>query len=79
MASLEHFREKWHLTSQDRYFKKFYQRLGDKRYNAFLRPFVRDLSFGQTNIWLENRLKPIERSLNHYLTRRHKENLMEAK
>ena len=79
LSSLQHFREKWSLTSQDRYIKKCARRLGDRRYNAFLRPFVRDLSFGQTNTWLENRLKPLERSFNHYLTRRHKENLMEAK
>ena len=72
LASLQHFREKWNLTGKDKYFKKRYKRLGHRRYKAFLRPFVRNLSLGQTNIWLENRLKPLERSLNYYLTRRYK-------
>ncbi|MDJ0690792.1 MAG: glycosyltransferase [Xenococcaceae cyanobacterium MO_188.B32] len=67
LSSLQHFCEKWNLTSNDRYFKKRYQRLGDRRDRALLRPFVRDLSFGQTNIWLENRLKPLERSLKNLM------------
>ena len=79
LASLQHFREKWNLTGKDKYFNKRYKRLGHRRYQAFLRPFVRELSFGQTNIWLEDCLKPLERSLNHYLTRRHKENLIGVK
>ena len=79
IASLQHFCEKWHLTRKNRYFKKYDERLGHRRYQAFLRPFVRHLSFGQTNIWLENRLQPLERSLNQYIARRHKENLMGAK
>ena len=79
LASLQHFREKWDLTNQDKYFKKRYKRLGNRRYKAFLRPFVRDLSFGKTNIWLEDRLKPLERSLNHYITRRYQANWMGAK
>ncbi len=68
LDSLKHFRHKWNLNNQDKYFKKRYKRLGHRRYKAFLRPFVRNLSFGQTNVWLENRLKPLERLLNRYLT-----------
>lgn len=71
LNSLEHFQEKWQLTSKDKYFKKRYKRLGHRRYKAFLRPFVRQLSFGHNNPWLENRLKPLERSLNRYLTHRY--------
>ncbi|MGK7937633.1 MAG: glycosyltransferase family 2 protein [Xenococcaceae cyanobacterium] len=78
LASLQYFCEKWNLTKQDQYLHKE-KRLGNRRYQALLRPIVRDLSFGNTNTWLENRLKPLERSLNHYFIRRHKDNLIGAK
>ncbi|MGB3237375.1 MAG: glycosyltransferase [Geitlerinemataceae cyanobacterium] len=71
LASLKHFREKWDLHDRDKYFKKRYDRLGHRRYQAFLRPFVRKLSFGKTNPWLENRLKPLERRLNQYISDRY--------
>ncbi|MDY7015558.1 MAG: glycosyltransferase [Cyanobacteriota bacterium] len=76
LASLKHFREKWDLTGQDRYFQKRYDRLGHRRYNAFLRPFVRDLSFGQINPWLEEAIKPWERKLNHYISQQYNEQLI---
>ena len=74
LDSLKHFRQKWNLTAKEKYFRKRYKRLGHRRYQAFLRPFVRNLSFGQTNIWLENRLKPLERLLNRYITYHYAQN-----
>ncbi|MGL5807612.1 MAG: glycosyltransferase family 2 protein [Xenococcaceae cyanobacterium] len=71
LESLAHFKQKWDLTGQDKYFKKRYKRLGHRRYQAFLRPFVRQISFGNTVPWLEERLKPIERALNRYITYRY--------
>jgi GT2 family glycosyltransferase len=71
IASLEHFCEKWNLSSKDKYFKKRYKRLGHRRHQAFLRPLVRRLSWGNNNPWLEEKLVPLERSLNRFLTDRH--------
>ena len=80
LASLQHFREKWNLTVQDQDLQKDkHLQSMNRRYQAFLYPLLRDFSFGQTNSWLENRLKPLERSLYQYFIRRHKDNLMGAK
>jgi hypothetical protein len=73
LDSLAHFKQKWDLTGNDKYFKKRYKRLGHRRYQAFLRPFVRQISFGHTVPWLEERLKPLERALNRYITDRYKQ------
>ncbi len=75
LDSLAHFQQKWDLTAQDKYFKKRYKRLGHRRYQAFLRPFVRQISFGNTFPWLEERLKPLERALNHYITDRYNQEI----
>ncbi len=71
LASLQHFKEKWDLTGQDKYFKKRYKRLGHRRHYAFLKPFIRRWTFGEANLWLEDFLIPLERKLNHYITRRY--------
>jgi GT2 family glycosyltransferase len=77
LSSLAHFKQKWDLTGQDKYFKKRYKRLGHRRYQAFLRPFVRQISFGNTFPWLEERLKPLERMLNHYITDRYNQEIVQ--
>lgn len=71
IASLEHFCQKWDLSNKDKYFKKRYKRMGHRRHQAFLRPLVRQLSFGQNNPWLEEKLVPLERSLNRFITDRY--------
>ncbi|MDJ0705004.1 MAG: glycosyltransferase [Leptolyngbyaceae cyanobacterium MO_188.B28] len=67
VASLKHFREKWDLK-KDKYFKKRYKRLGHRRHQAFLKPLVRRLTFGNSIPWLENGLIAAERVLNRYIT-----------
>jgi len=71
VASLEHFMEKWDLTKKDKYFKKRYKRLGQRRHQAFLRPLVRQLSFGGYYTWLEKLLVYAERKLNHLISVRY--------
>ncbi len=71
VASLEHFMQKWDLTGKDKYFKKRYRRLGQRRHKAFLRPLVRQLSFGGYATWLEKMLVYIERKLNHLISDHH--------
>jgi GT2 family glycosyltransferase len=71
VASLEHFMEKWDLTKKDKYFKKRYKRLGQRRHQAFLRPLVRQLSFGGYYTWLEKLLVSAERKLNHLISDRY--------
>lgn len=70
LASLEHFRQKWNVT-EDKYFQKRYRRLGQRRHQGYLRPFVRRLSFGQRPLWLEQLLIAADRRLNRYLSDRY--------
>jgi GT2 family glycosyltransferase len=71
VASLEHFMEKWDLTKKDKYFKKRYSRLGQRRHQAFLRPLVRQLSFGGYYTWLEKFLVAVERKLNNFVSQKY--------
>lgn len=71
LASLEHFCKKWDLSNKDKYFKKRYKRLEQRRHQTILRPLIRQIAFGQNSPWLEKMLLPMERSLNHYLTSRY--------
>jgi hypothetical protein len=71
VASLEHFMQKWDLTKKDKYFKKRYRRLGQRRHQAFLRPLVKQLSFGGYATWLEKTLVAVERKLNHVISDRY--------
>jgi GT2 family glycosyltransferase len=73
IASLEHFMHKWDLTKKDKYFKKRYSRLGQRRHQAFLRPLVKKLSFGGYATWLEKMLVAGERKLNHSISDRYSE------
>ncbi|NJR22880.1 MAG: glycosyltransferase [Richelia sp. CSU_2_1] len=69
VASLEHFRDKWNLT-EDKYFKKRYSRLGQRRHQGIVRPFVRKIAFGNRNPFLEKILISVDRILNRYITSR---------
>lgn len=71
VASLEHFMEKWNVTKKDKYFKKRYNRLGHRRHHVFLRPLVRQLSFGGYLTWLEKLLVKVERKLNAFISQRY--------
>ncbi|MEB3213488.1 MAG: glycosyltransferase [Leptolyngbyaceae bacterium] len=69
--SLKHFRKKWNLD-KDKYFKKRYRRLGHRRHQAFLRPFLRKLTFGQAVPVFENAAIALERKFNDWLAHSHK-------
>ena len=71
LASLEHFMQKWDLNKTDKYFKKRYKRLGYRRHLAFLRPLVKQVSFGGYYTWLEKMLISGERKLNQYISDRY--------
>lgn len=66
LASLHHLRDKWDLT-EDEYFKKRYQKLGARRHELLIKPLVNRLTFGKGNPWLEKFLIALERPLNHYI------------
>lgn len=70
VQSLKHFRKKWGLE-KDKYFKKRYRRLGQRRHVAFLRPLIRKLTFGRSIPWLENWMVEQERQLNQMITDRY--------
>jgi GT2 family glycosyltransferase len=72
LSSLAHFQQKWNLTIRDKYFKKRYKRLGYRRDIAFLKPLVKQISFGYHFPWLEEQLKPLERILNNYISSRYR-------
>jgi len=74
LASLKHFREKWDVT-EDKYFQKRYERLGQRRHQAFLKPLVRRFTFGKRNLWLEQKIIPLERTLNRYISDRYQQEL----
>mgnify|MGYP001822650731 CR=1 FL=1 len=70
VASLEHFSQKWDLAKQNKYFKKRYKRLGQRRHQAFLRPVVQQVSISGYNTWLEKLLISAERKLNQNISDR---------
>ncbi|EDX87725.1 glycosyl transferase, group 2 family protein [Synechococcus sp. PCC 7335] len=66
LASLNHLRQKWDLT-EDKYFKKRYAKLGARRRELLVLPLVDRLTCGRGSDRLENLLAAIERKINHYL------------
>jgi GT2 family glycosyltransferase len=74
IASLKHFQEKWNVT-EDKYFQKRYKRLGQRRHQAFLKPLIRRLTFGKRAPWLEQKIVPLERKLNHFISDRYQQKL----
>jgi GT2 family glycosyltransferase len=70
LASLNHLRNKWDL-SEDKYFKKRYGMLGSRRRELLVNPLVDRLTLGRGSQWLESWLSALERRLNHYLYARY--------
>ena len=66
--SLKHFSQKWNLSKKDKYFKKRYRRMGHRRHQAFLRPLIRQFTFGTVVPWLEKGAIALERLLNRWIT-----------
>lgn len=75
LATIQYFNQKWNLTEQERDSQKD-EYIRNWRYQTLFRPIFGDLSLGETNTWLANRLKIIERSLNSYFIRCYKDNLI---
>ena len=65
IASLHRLRDKWDLT-EDEYFNKRYNNLGWRRNLNVIRPLVRALTLGRGSYKLSRILIPLERLLNHY-------------
>ncbi len=64
-ASLDHLRQKWNLT-EDKYFMKRYAGLGSRRRELLILPIVERLTFGKGNPWLEKGLIRLEKSFNNF-------------
>ncbi|MEO0377807.1 MAG: glycosyltransferase family 2 protein, partial [Cyanobacteria bacterium P01_A01_bin.17] len=64
-ASLDHLRQKWNLT-EDKYFTKRYAGLGSRRHELLIQPIVQYLTFGKGSPWLEKLLISLERPFNNY-------------
>ena len=78
LASLHHLRDKWNL-SENKYFQKRYKGLGSRRRELLVKPLVRRLTFGQNSPWLEKLLLSLERKINHYFYNRYIQKLPENK
>jgi GT2 family glycosyltransferase len=70
LASLHHLRDKWNLT-EDKYFTRRYAGLGNRRRELLIDPLVKRLTWGKGNDRLEKLLIIWERKLNHYLYKRY--------
>ncbi|TVP59430.1 MAG: glycosyltransferase [Nodularia sp. (in: Bacteria)] len=66
MASLKRLRDKWNLT-EDEYFQKKYSTLGRRRNYTIISPLVKSI-FGRRIHRLENIMIKLDRALNNYLT-----------
>ncbi|MCX7595409.1 MAG: glycosyltransferase [Fischerella sp.] len=66
LESLHHLRDKWNLT-EDEYFKKKYSSLGRRRHYTIITPLVKSL-FGRKVPKVERLLVKIDHLLNRYLT-----------
>lgn len=71
VRSLKYFRQKWDLPKKDKYFRKRYSRLGYRRHQAFLKPWVKRLLFGYAPPAVLNSLIALERRLNQWITSRY--------
>lgn len=75
IASLKHFAEKWDLPTKDKYFEKRYKRMGHRRHNGFLKPFLSYFTFGWNPLWLEKIAINIEHKVNKLITDNYVKNL----
>jgi len=71
MRSLKHFRKKWNLPKKDKYFRKRYRRLGYRRHQAFLKPWVKRVLFGHAPPLMMKPLIALERQLNRWVSARY--------
>ena len=71
IRSLQYFQKKWNLPKKDKYFKKRYGRLGYRRHQAFLKPWIKRLLLGHTPSVIVNTSVTLERKLNNWITARY--------
>lgn len=76
-ASLDHLRQKWDLT-EDKYFIKRYAALGGRRHELLIKPLVQRLTFGKGSPWLERQLIRLERAFNHYWFNRYAQRFLQT-
>jgi GT2 family glycosyltransferase len=69
LSSLKHLRDKWNLT-EDEYFQKKYDTLGRRRRDTIIAPLIKSL-FGRRFYPLERVLIKLDRILNRYLSDRY--------
>jgi GT2 family glycosyltransferase len=79
IASLEHFAKKWNLPTKDKYFEKRYNRMGYRRHNGFLKPFLHYFTFGWNPLWLQKRAIAIEHKINKLITDNYEKNLLQKR
>lgn len=74
LATLHHFRDKWNLT-EDNYFQKRYKEIGWRRKYLFIRPpliaHIYPVLGKQKTVWIEKKIVRVDRILNRYLTTRY--------
>ncbi|BAY30093.1 putative glycosyl transferase [Nostoc carneum NIES-2107] len=78
LGSLQRLRSKWDL-SEDGYFQTKYKKLGVRRVATIIKPFVRQVSFGNENKPLKRLLKKLDRKFNRFLTDRYTKILPQRK
>ncbi|MCV3214484.1 glycosyltransferase [Plectonema radiosum NIES-515] len=69
LSSLKHLRDKWNL-SEDEYFQKKYDTLGRRRRDTIIAPLIKSL-FGRRFYRAESLLMKLDRILNRYLSDRY--------
>jgi GT2 family glycosyltransferase len=69
LSSLKHLRDKWNLT-EDEYFQKKYDTLGRRRHYTIISPLVKSF-FGRRTYRAERLLIKLDRLLNRYLSDRY--------
>ncbi|MEM6437702.1 MAG: glycosyltransferase family 2 protein, partial [Cyanobacteria bacterium P01_D01_bin.115] len=71
IRSLKYFRKKWDLPKKDKYFRKRYRRLGYRRHQAFIKPWVKRLLWGQAPPAVMRPLVALDHQLNRWLSDRY--------
>ncbi|MBE9189241.1 glycosyltransferase [Gloeocapsopsis crepidinum LEGE 06123] len=70
LSSLHHFRDKWNLA-EDGYFQTKYKKVGWRRKATIVNPITRFLTFGLSTRLFDPIFIPLDKAINHYLTKRH--------
>ncbi len=70
LKSLHHFRDKWNVV-EDGYFTSKYKKLGWRRRDTIVSPFIRIITLGRGSYILMGLFTRVDHFFNRYLTRRH--------